>query len=669
MAQPPQNQFLARTDADGCFHILWNDPRCHDRKTSQCNRMSLDALIELSGILDQILSGPCPPMVMLASGNKYGFGSGYSFHDLVCLSKTRMIEPIKSTLQSCCEKLGQVGCPTIAAISGACLGEALELAACCDYRIAYQNNQTRLGFHSFKRDFFPLPISIERICNLIGLERGIKLSFGNQSLDGKTAYRWGLVDSAPDSESKLRDAIHQIRGKALLLGKRNSPAPPNWVRRFMQSNAWCRSWITRGLQRWLSLNTPQNGPWDQFSKKFIQLCDETDQKSLSRKDMDKLWLDAAQSSGCQNSWHISDRLGNIERSQTNSIKPLSVGLDQFTKSVSPIIPPHFLVGIPIKIVDLKYSIFSKNMAGNSIHTNSNCISEDDTLLQNLLSCELAIVSNHWQILVPQPIKKNTDPVGITPFNVFWQAKSPFKPKCLLWGPFSNKTQTWGVLTGKEMECVPVAKALKYLGIHCTISEQIENSWFPIIANFLLETIQLLAQGIEPIPLDLEARKKGWLIGPCLFLQTCGMEHVSNILLERCKINFWNNQNTNELGHAFGRFVQKSISKQIKTRSTALAWMRIPKKGAPYLATGLNKQWQKESGIPKDMTLNSLPPVQRVVEALDRIERAGLKALAKLPQTSQTEGLLVGFHAMLGLPGWRLAELTKKHGLKIDLFVK
>jgi hypothetical protein len=186
---------------------------------------------------------------------------------------------------------------------------------------------------------------------------------------------------------------------------------------------------------------------------------------------------------------------------------------------------------------------------------------------------------------------------------------------------------------------------------------------------LLETIQLLAQGIEPIALDLEARKKGWLIGPCLFLQTCGMEHVSNIILERCKINFWNNQNTNELGHAFGRFVQKSISKQIKTRSTALAWMRIPKKGAPYLATGLNKQWQKESGIPKDMTLNSLPPVQRVVEALDRIERAGLKALAKLPQTSQTEGLLVGFHALLGLPGWRLAELTKKYGLKIDLFVK
>ena len=46
-------------------------------------------------------------------------------------------------------------CPTVAAIHGFCLGGGLELALACDYRVALNTDDTRIGFPEIQLGIFP----------------------------------------------------------------------------------------------------------------------------------------------------------------------------------------------------------------------------------------------------------------------------------------------------------------------------------------------------------------------------------------------------------------------------------------------------------------------------------------------------------------------------------
>ena len=48
------------------------------------------------------------------------------------------------------DKLENLPIPTVAYINGACMGGGLELALCCNYRVASTNSKTVLSFPEIK---------------------------------------------------------------------------------------------------------------------------------------------------------------------------------------------------------------------------------------------------------------------------------------------------------------------------------------------------------------------------------------------------------------------------------------------------------------------------------------------------------------------------------------
>lgn len=94
------------------------------------------------------------------------------------------------------QKLGQrmdaAHTPFVAAVHGFCLGGGLELAMCCDIRIAAEGAQ--LGQPEIKLGLIPGGGGTQRLPRLVGLGRAQLLNMTGDFIDAQTAYEWGLVE-------------------------------------------------------------------------------------------------------------------------------------------------------------------------------------------------------------------------------------------------------------------------------------------------------------------------------------------------------------------------------------------------------------------------------------------------------------------------------------------
>lgn len=95
--------------------------------------------------------------------------------------------------------------PVIGAINGYALTGGLELALCCDIRIAssaakFADTHARVGV-------IPGGRMSALLSRIIGLSRAKEMSLGGDQIDAATAEAWGLVNRVVEPESLLDSAI------------------------------------------------------------------------------------------------------------------------------------------------------------------------------------------------------------------------------------------------------------------------------------------------------------------------------------------------------------------------------------------------------------------------------------------------------------------------------
>jgi enoyl-CoA hydratase len=102
--------------------------------------------------------------------------------------------------------------PFVAAIHGFCLGGGLELAMCCDIRVASEDAQ--LGQPEIKLGLIPGGGGTQRLPRLVGLGRALMLNLTGDFIDAPTAYEWGLVEKVVPREELLETAMGVARAIA-----------------------------------------------------------------------------------------------------------------------------------------------------------------------------------------------------------------------------------------------------------------------------------------------------------------------------------------------------------------------------------------------------------------------------------------------------------------------
>ena len=194
------------TDDSG---VVW----CYiDVKDSSTNILSAEVLTEFSDILDTLASSQ-PSGLIILSAKSSGFIAGADIHEFVAIENADQALTMLKRGQSIFDKLEALTCPTLSLINGFCLGGGMELALACDYRIALEDDNTRLGLPEVLLGIHPGYGGSMRLVRLIGSIRAIPLMLQGRTVDGRQAKKLGIVDYVVPDRLFIKSATDIIKQK------------------------------------------------------------------------------------------------------------------------------------------------------------------------------------------------------------------------------------------------------------------------------------------------------------------------------------------------------------------------------------------------------------------------------------------------------------------------
>ena len=94
--------------------------------------------------------------------------------------------------------------PLIAAVHGYVLGSGIEIALCCDIRIASED--ARFGLPEVGLGIIPAAGGTQTLPRIVGRARALEMLLTNRWMNGEEAYRSGLVNQVVPREKLLQTA-------------------------------------------------------------------------------------------------------------------------------------------------------------------------------------------------------------------------------------------------------------------------------------------------------------------------------------------------------------------------------------------------------------------------------------------------------------------------------
>lgn len=196
-------------------------------RPERLNILNTAALTEFADALTRIAADDSARAVVLTGQGSKAWIGGADINEMVSLDSETAV-PFISRLHTVCLALRELPVPVIARIDGFCLGAGLEIAACCDLRIA--TAASRFGMPEVLVGI-PSVIEAALLPRLIGTGRARDLVMTGRIIDTEQASAWGLVESVPSSQRL--DAVVEER-LAMILN-----AGPNAMR---SQKTLCRGW-------------------------------------------------------------------------------------------------------------------------------------------------------------------------------------------------------------------------------------------------------------------------------------------------------------------------------------------------------------------------------------------------------------------------------------------
>ncbi len=128
---------------------------------------------------------------VVVHGGPKVFAAGADVKEMAGWSHADIVS-VGSRLQSSFSAVARIPKPTVAAITGYALGGGLELALCCDFRVAGDN--ARLGQPEILLGVIPGAGGTQRLARLVGPARAKDLVFTGRFVAADEALAIGLVD-------------------------------------------------------------------------------------------------------------------------------------------------------------------------------------------------------------------------------------------------------------------------------------------------------------------------------------------------------------------------------------------------------------------------------------------------------------------------------------------
>lgn len=186
---------------------------CFDLEGSSVNILTFEVLRELDKKLKDISNNENILLLKFTSAKEGIFIAGADISEIIKLTDEKETYELLRECQKVLSKISVLPFPTLAIIDGACLGGGLELALCCDYRLATQSNKTKIGLPEVNLGILPGFGGTQRLKHLTGLSKALELVLGAKILNAKKAKQLGVIDACVPQgylEFKEKSFIEQI---------------------------------------------------------------------------------------------------------------------------------------------------------------------------------------------------------------------------------------------------------------------------------------------------------------------------------------------------------------------------------------------------------------------------------------------------------------------------
>lgn len=227
------------------YDIAWLIFDCQDNKINKFNDTTLD---ELDQALEAVSQNDKYQGLIIAAHGSKGFAGADLDHAQHVESEEQAQAFVKKA-HSIYDRLACLAIPTVTLIDGFCLGGGFEMALACDYRVALQGRQTKIGLPEVKLGLIPGWGGSVRLPRLIGPISAFSLILAGRIVDANKAKKLGMVDAIAPQRHLKTAAIDYVL---------NEPKPhrPKWWASLANLRL-IRPFLARKMRRNLQNNNVQ----------------------------------------------------------------------------------------------------------------------------------------------------------------------------------------------------------------------------------------------------------------------------------------------------------------------------------------------------------------------------------------------------------------------------
>jgi 3-hydroxyacyl-CoA dehydrogenase/enoyl-CoA hydratase/3-hydroxybutyryl-CoA epimerase len=583
--------FRVETDSD---NIAWLHFNKADTSTNVLNAEVFD---QLDQHLVQIAS-QSPRGLVILSEKTNGFIAGADISAFTQIKSTDQALAFLRRGQDVFNRLEALPFPTVALIHGFCLGGGTELALACRYRVSRDDPGTRLGLPEVKLGIHPGWGGSARLVPLLGGLKAMDLILSGRSIDGRAGKRMGLVDLVVP-ERHLRAAARK-----LVL---ESPAPhqPGWLDR-LSNHALVRPLLARIFQQQVAKRAPKRHYPSPYAMIDIWRRHATDKRRMLEAEALSLaqLMNGATARNLVRVFFLQEQLKSLGKDK--SYQPQYVHVIGAGTMGGDIAAWCAFRGFHVSLQDQSPERIAPAMKRahalftRKLKTSAKVTAAMDRLLPDhkgvgVERADIVIEAIFEDADVKRSLYKDIEPrmkadallaTNTSSIPLEELCGALLRPDRLVGLHFFNPVammQLVEVVVGHATSPVVAAHAL-------TFTRQIDRLPLPVTSTpgflvnrilmpYLMEAVQLEAEGVPPAVIDKAATDFGMPMGPVLLADTVGLDiclHVAEILASHFNAEVPESLKKHvadgHLGRKSGRgFYQYKKGKAVKSKARTGNW--------------------------------------------------------------------------------------------------
>jgi len=199
---PEYKHWKLSTDSQG---IAW---LAMDRAGERVNTLGEEPLAELDQVLDYLSANP-PTGLIIRSEKEAGFIAGADIREFEKFTDAASVTEKVKQGQAVFHKLEALPFPTVAAVDGHCLGGGYELALSCNYIIATDADDTRIGLPEVQLGILPGLGGTVRLTDRVGGMKGMTAILTGKMYRARQARGLKMIDEVVGPHADLHWAARR----------------------------------------------------------------------------------------------------------------------------------------------------------------------------------------------------------------------------------------------------------------------------------------------------------------------------------------------------------------------------------------------------------------------------------------------------------------------------